>query len=67
MKPLENNTIAIRTDAGTEHGYAVRPLSQQRLAQLSKGQTVVLFVDEDDQVMDVAFVPAASGTPSETA
>jgi len=57
LTPLENNTITIRTDAGTERSYAVRPLSQERLAQLSKGQAVVLFVDEDNQVTDVAFVP----------
>jgi hypothetical protein len=57
LTPLENNTITIRTDAGTERRYAVRPLSQQRLAQLSKGQAVVLFIDDDNQVTDVAFVP----------
>lgn len=57
LTPLKNNTIAIRTDAGTEHRYVVRPLGQQRLAQLAKGQEVVLFIDEEEQVMDVAFVP----------
>jgi hypothetical protein len=57
LTPLENNTITIRTDAGTERRYTVRPFSQQRLAQLSKGQAVVLFVDDDNQVTDVAFVP----------
>jgi hypothetical protein len=57
LKPLESNTIVIRTDAGIEHRYAVRPLGQQRLAQLSKGQAVMLFIDEDNQVTEVAFVP----------
>jgi len=57
LRPLENNVITIRTEAGTEHRYAVRPLGQQRLAQLSKGQAVMLFIDEDNQVTEVAFVP----------
>ncbi|MGH7233604.1 MAG: hypothetical protein ACREJU_19920, partial [Nitrospiraceae bacterium] len=57
LKPLENNTIAIRTAEGKEHLYAVRPLGQQRLAQLSKGRAVMLFVDEENEVTDVAFVP----------
>src|SRR5690349_2113970 len=43
LKPLESNTIVIRTEAGTERRYAVRPLGQQRLAQLSKGDAVVLL------------------------
>jgi hypothetical protein len=58
LKPLESNTIVIRTEAGTERRYAVRPLGQQRLAQLSKGDAVVLLVDDENMVMEVAFVPS---------
>lgn len=57
LKPLENNAITIETAVGTEHRYTVRPLGQQRLTQLSKGHAVMLFVDEEDQVTDVALVP----------
>jgi len=57
LKPLENNTIAIRTDDGKEHPYEVRPLVQQRLKTLAKGDAVTLLVDEENKVTDVAFVP----------
>ena len=36
------------------------PTRRAMLAQLSKGQAVMLFVDEDNQVTDVAFVPGDS-------
>jgi len=35
----------------------VRPLIQPRLATLVKGDAVVLLVDEEHKVTDVAFVP----------
>jgi translation initiation factor IF-1 len=57
-KPLEDNTIAIRTENGNEQPYEVRPLIQQRLAHISKGDAVVLLVDEENKVTDVAFVPS---------
>jgi hypothetical protein len=56
-KPLDHDTIAIRTEDGNEQPYEVRPLVQQRLAHLSKGDAVVLLVDEEHKVTDVAFVP----------
>lgn len=52
--PLQNNTIAIRTDKG-EHAYEVRPLAERRLTNLSKGDAVVLLVDEEHKVTDVAI------------
>jgi TusA-related sulfurtransferase len=57
MKSLQNNTIVIRTDDGAEHAYQVRPLIQPRLATLSKGESAVLLVDDENMVTDVAFVP----------
>lgn len=56
LKPLKGNTIVIRTEAGNEHSYEVRPLVQPRLATLPKGDAVVLLVDEEHNVTDVAFV-----------
>ena len=58
LQPLENNTIAIRTEDGTEHPYEVRPLIQPRLGKLAKGDAVTLLVDEENKVTDVAFVPS---------
>jgi hypothetical protein len=57
-KPLDHDTIAIRTQEGNEQPYEVRPLIQHRLAHLSKGDAVVLLVDEENKVTDVAFVPS---------
>ena len=56
VTPLDNNTIGIRGDAG-EHVYEVRPLAQRRLTKLSKGDAVVLLVDDDNKVTDVAIPP----------
>ncbi|MGH7182094.1 MAG: hypothetical protein ACREJN_08965 [Nitrospiraceae bacterium] len=56
LKPLKNNTITIRTKDGNAHSYEVRPLIQTRLATLSAGDAVVLLMDEENKVTDVAFV-----------
>ena len=60
LKPLEDNTIIIRTEDGKEHSYEVRLLIQPRLAKLSKGDAAVLLVDEENKVADVAFMPAGT-------
>jgi len=57
LAPLHNNEIAVRTDAG-EYAYEVRPLAQRRLTHLIKGDAVVLLVDDDNKVTDVAIPPA---------
>ncbi|HEU4684178.1 MAG TPA: hypothetical protein VFS39_06730, partial [Nitrospira sp.] len=57
VKPLQDDTIVIRTEDGTEHRYPVRPLIQQRLAALSKDDSVVLLVDDEQKITDVAFAP----------
>jgi hypothetical protein len=59
LKPLHANSITIRTDDGKEQPYEVRPLIQSRVATLSKGDAVVLLVDEENKVTDVAFMPGA--------
>jgi len=55
-QPLKNNMIAIQPDGEKEHQYEVRPLIQEKFKKLSSGQEVVLFVDDEDKVTDVAFV-----------
>jgi hypothetical protein len=60
VKPLAHDRIVIRTETGKEHSYEVRPLIQQRVAALSKGDTAVLLVDEEGKVTDVAFVPSGN-------
>ena len=55
VKPLQNNRIVIRTEDGKEHAYQARPLIQERLAKLSRGQSATLLVDAEQQVTDVSF------------
>lgn len=57
QKPLDANTVVIRTENGSEQQYEVRPLIQPRLAKLSRGDAAVLLLDAENQVADVAFVP----------
>jgi translation initiation factor IF-1 len=60
LTPLENNRIAIRTEDSTEQRYEVRPLAQPRLVKLSTGDAVVLLVDDEGKVIDVAIPPRSS-------
>lgn len=57
LKPLDHDRISIRSDDGKEHSYEVRPLIQQRVGTLSKGDSAVLLVDQENKVTDVAFMP----------
>jgi hypothetical protein len=57
VKPLEENLITIRTREGEEQHFEVRPLMRNRIAALSKGEAVVLLIDGDNQVADVAVPP----------
>jgi len=63
VQPLKNNSIAIRTEDGKEHVYEARPLIQERLAKLSRGQSATLLVDAEQQVTDVAFNQAEESQP----
>lgn len=60
LKPLGNDWIAIRSEDGEEQPYEVRTLAQPRLAKLSKGDAVVLLVDDEGKVTDVAIPPRSS-------
>jgi hypothetical protein len=60
LKPLERNTVVIRTEAGQEQQYEVRPLVQHRVKGLAKGDAIVLLVDEENQVGDIAVPPKSS-------
>lgn len=63
LEPLSHNTVAIRTENGTQHRYDVRPLIQDRLRSLSQGDSVVLLVDNENMVTDVAIAPKSSERP----
>ena len=57
LKPVKDNRIVIRTEAGTEHSYEVCPLIQVRVETLSEGDVAVFLVNDDNKVADIAFVP----------
>ena len=66
LKPLENNRVAIRTEEGEEQPYEVRSLAQLRLVKLSYGDEVILLVDDEGKVTDVAIPPKSSESDPET-
>lgn len=57
VKPLKENRITIRTRDGQEQFFEVRPLTLDTMAKLTKGEAVVLLVDGDNKVVDVAVPP----------
>lgn len=57
--PLESNRITIRTGSGAEKPFEVREILQQKIAGLRKGDAVILLVDTDNKVIDVAIPPAS--------
>ncbi|HKT34135.1 MAG TPA: hypothetical protein VJR03_04850 [Nitrospira sp.] len=60
VNPLEQNTVVIRTEDGKEQQFEVRPFVQHRLKGLVKGDAIVLLVDEENQVGDIAVPPKSS-------
>ena len=57
MTPLHENHITIQTRDGQEQAFEVRPSMRGKMASLSKGEAVVLLIDGDNQVADVAVPP----------
>ena len=66
LRPLDNNRVAIRTEEGEEQPYEVRPMAQLRLVKLSYGDAVILLVDDEGKVTDVAIPPKSSEGDRET-
>lgn len=56
-EPLADNQITIRTHDGKEQPYQVRPLMRDKMGHLSKGEAVVLLIDDEDKVVDMAIPP----------
>ena len=58
QKPIDANTVVIRTEDGNDQQYEVRPLILPRLKTLSPGDAAVLMLDAENQVADIAFLPS---------
>jgi hypothetical protein len=61
MRPLKANEITIRTEDGNEQPYQVRSIVQDKLSKVARGEHVILMIDEEQQVVDVAVPPQAKG------
>jgi translation initiation factor IF-1 len=54
VNPLHENRITIRTREGQEQDFEVRASMRKRIGALPKGEAIVLLIDGDNQVADVA-------------
>lgn len=59
VEPLNGDRITIKTGDG-ERPFEVRELMQGRLSKLSKGESVILLVDKENKVVDIAVPPASA-------
>ncbi|HNP59273.1 MAG TPA: hypothetical protein PKM72_00465 [Nitrospirales bacterium] len=55
-EPLKDNKVSVQQDGKKEQQYEVRSIIQDKFKNLSSGQEVVLFVDEENKVTDVSFI-----------
>jgi hypothetical protein len=60
IQPLRDKRISIQQERKGEQQYEVRPLTQEKLKNLSSGQVVVLFIDDENKVTDVSFTKEKS-------
>ena len=54
VETLRDDMIRIRTENGKEIRFEVRPMAQDELNKMHRGETVILLIDTDDKVIDVA-------------
>ena len=59
IEPLSKDRITVRTMDGKERPYEVRTAIKDRVAQIPKGKVIVLLVDEENKVADIAVPPGA--------
>lgn len=55
-QPLKDNMVSVQQDGKKEQQYEVRPLVQDKFEKISSGQEVILFVDDENKVTDLAFI-----------
>ena len=58
VEPLNGDRITIKTGDG-ERPFEVREIMQGRLSSLRKGESVILLVDNENKVVDIAVPPAS--------
>jgi hypothetical protein len=55
-EPLRADRITLNTGAG-ERSFEVRDVMHERISRLHKGESVILLVDQDNKVVDIAVPP----------
>lgn len=55
--PLDGNRIAVRSRSGSETPFEIRETVQPKIAALRKGDEVILLVDTENKVIDIAVPP----------
>jgi len=58
VTPLDANQITIRTEDGKEQPYEVRSLTQDKATKFAKVESIVLLIDDDNKVVDIAVPPS---------
>ena len=61
VEPLKSDKIRIKSASGEEHPYEVRPIVGKKLEGMKRGQTVILLIDNEGAVIDVAIPPGPKG------
>jgi hypothetical protein len=59
VEPLHADRITIKTRDG-ERPFEVREVMQERLSKLRKGESVILLVDNENKVVDIAVPPGTA-------
>ncbi|HEY3198875.1 MAG TPA: hypothetical protein VGJ57_12765 [Nitrospirales bacterium] len=54
VKPLKMNRVSIKKENGKEESYEVREAAQEKLAQVQAGELIILLMDEENKVIEVA-------------
>ncbi|CAE6728283.1 MAG: hypothetical protein H8K06_17080 [Nitrospira sp.] len=57
VSPLTANRITLRTGTQAEQPFEVRETTRHKLESLRKGDAVILLIDTDNKVIDVAIPP----------
>jgi hypothetical protein len=59
-QPLDGDHITIRMPDGKEQPYQVRSLMRDKMGKLTKGESIVLLIDDENKVVDMAIPPQKS-------
>ena len=54
VKPPKDGRIMVRTEQGKEETYQIRPIAQDKLSVIREGDKVILLIDDEHKVVDVA-------------